>query len=498
MAEPFVLAIDQGTTGTTALAVGRSGEVLARGYAPVDQFYPQPGWVEHDPLQLWRTVLDASGKALAALGGGARPVAIGLTNQRETTVVWDRRSGQPVGPAIVWQCRRTAQRCDELRHAGMSGLFQERTGLVLDAYFSGTKLQWLLEHVPGLATRAEAGEVAFGTVDSWMLWNLTGGRVHATDVSNASRTLLLDVDAGAWAPDLLSTLHVPEAILPRVVPSCGVVAETAGSGPIAAGVPIAGIAGDQQAALFGQACFSAGDAKTTYGTGCFLLLTTGPQRALSQNRLLSTVAWRLGAAAPLEYALEGSVFTGGSVVQWLRDELGLIASASETAALAGSVADNGGVSFVPAFTGLGAPYWDQHARGTITGLTRGTTRAHLVRAALEGVAQQVADVVEAMAADSGAGLAQMNVDGGAAANDFLMQFQADVLGCPVERPAQLETTGLGAAYLAGLATGFWPDVDSVAGARSVERRFEPLMGEAARLELRAAWRAAVERARTGH
>ena len=306
MAEPFVLAIDQGTTGTTALAVGRSGEVLARGYAPVDQFFPQPGWVEHDPLQLWQTVLDASGKALTALGAGARPEAIGLTNQRETTVVWDRRTGRPVAPAIVWQCRRTAQRCDELRHAGMSGLFQERTGLVLDAYFSGTKLEWLLEHVPGLAGRAEAGEVAFGTVDSWMLWNLTGGRVHATDVSNASRTLLLDVDAGAWASDLLSTLHVPEAILPRVVPSCGVVAETAGSGPIAAGVPIAGIAGDQQAALFGQACFSAGDAKTTYGTGCFLLLTTGPQRALSQNRLLSTVAWRLGAAAPWSTPSKGA------------------------------------------------------------------------------------------------------------------------------------------------------------------------------------------------
>jgi glycerol kinase len=500
MAEPFILAIDQGTTGTTALAVGRSGAVLSRGYAVVDQFFPQPGWVEHDALQLWQTVLDASGQALAGLGPAAtaRPVAIGLTNQRETTVVWDRRSGEPVGPAIVWQCRRTAQRCDALRAEGMSGLFQDRTGLVLDAYFSGTKLEWLLEHVPGLAARAEAGEVAFGTVDSWMLWNLTAGAVHATDVSNASRTLLLDVDGGNWAPDLLSTLHVPQAILPRVVPSSGVVAETAGSEAIPAGVPIAGLAGDQQAALFGQACFSAGEAKTTYGTGCFLLLTTGPQRALSQNRLLSTIAWQLGAGAPLEYALEGSVFTGGSVVQWLRDELGLVASASETAALARSVADSAGVSFVPAFTGLGAPYWDQHARGAITGLTRGTTRAHLVRAALEGIAQQVADVVEAMAADSGAELAQMNVDGGAAANDFLMQFQADVLGCPVARPAQLETTALGAAFLAGLATAFWSGTDDLAAARRVERRFDPSMGDDQRQDLRAAWRSAVDRARTAH
>jgi glycerol kinase len=500
MVEPFILAIDQGTTGTTALAVGRSGDVLARGYAEVDQFFPQPGWVEHDARQLWQTVLDASGEALAGLGSPAtaRPVAIGLTNQRETTVVWDRRTGEPVGPAIVWQCRRTSKRCDALRAEGMSGLFQDRTGLVLDAYFSGTKLEWLLEHVPGLAARAEAGEVAFGTVDSWMLWNLTAGAVHATDVSNASRTLLLDVDSGGWAPDLLSTLHVPQAVLPRVVPSAGVVAETVGSGAIPAGVPIAGLAGDQQAALFGQACFSAGEAKTTYGTGCFLLLTTGPQRALSQNRLLSTIAWQLGATAPLEYALEGSVFTGGSVVQWLRDELGLVASTSETAALAQSVADTAGVSFVPAFSGLGAPYWDQHARGAITGLTRGTTRAHLVRAALEGIAQQVADVVEAMAADSGAGLAQMNVDGGAAANDFLMQFQADVLGCPVARPAQLETTALGAAYLAGLATGFWSGMEDLAAARRVERRFEPSMGHDQRQDLRAAWRTAVERARTSH
>jgi glycerol kinase len=490
-----VLAIDQGTTGTTALVVDRAGAVRGRGYAPVRQRYPQPGWVEHDARQIWQTVLAAARDALAA-AGRPRLAAVGITNQRETTVVWDRATGKPVAPAIVWQCRRTAQRCDDLRAAGLEAFFQERTGLLLDAYFSGTKVAWVLEHVPGVRQRAEAGEVVFGTVDAWVLWNLTGGAVHATDASNASRTLLLDVATGSWSPDLLRTLAVPAAMLPEVAPSSAVLGETVACGSIAAGVPVAGVAGDQQAALFGQACFTPGLAKTTYGTGCFLLLNTGEQRVRSRNRLLTTIAWRLGREQPLCYALEGSVFTGGAVVQWLRDELGLIATAADSGPLAESVPDTGGVYLVPAFTGLGAPYWDQAARGTIVGLTRGTTRAHLVRAALEAIAHQVADVVEAMEADAGARLETMRVDGGAAANDFLLQFQADLLGRPVVRPANLETTATGAAALAGLATGFWSTPAEVAAAIQIDRRFEPRMPDADRARLRDGWKAAVARSRS--
>ena len=493
MADAVILAIDQGTTGTTALALNRAGDVVARGYARVQQYYPQPGWVEHDPLQLWQTVLDAAAEALHGAGSPAVH-AIGITTQRETTIVWDRRTGQPAGPAIVWQCRRTARRCDELQAAGLAPLFQERTGLVLDAYFSGTKVQWLLEHVPGLREQATRGDALFGTVDSWLLWRLTGGRVHATDVSNASRTLLLDVDTGSWSPDLLRILGVPKAMLPRVVPSSGVIGETVAAGPIPAGVPVAGIAGDQQAALFGQACFQPGTAKTTYGTGCFLLLNTGGQRVHSRHRLLSTIAWQLGAGAPLTYALEGSVFTGGAAIQWLRDELGLIATAAETAQIAASVPDTAGVFFVPAFTGLGAPYWDPDARGLIAGLTRGTTRAHLVRAALEAIAHQVADVVEAMKQDAGTPLLEMKVDGGAAENDFLLQFQADLLGCPVVRPRLLETTAFGAGALAGLAIGFWPSTDALAGTWRADRRFEPVLPASQRAAQRAAWKEAVARA----
>ncbi|MGH2352020.1 MAG: glycerol kinase GlpK, partial [Chloroflexota bacterium] len=469
--------------------------VVTRGYAAVQQRYPRPGWVEHDAQQIWQTVLDASAQALSSLGSRP-PAAIGITNQRETTVVWDRHTGQPLGPAIVWQCRRTARRCDELRAAGLADLFADRTGLVLDAYFSGTKIEWLLEHVPGLRPRAEAGDALFGTIDAWLLWNLSGGAVHATDVSNAARTLVLDVDTGEWSADLLRVLNVPAAMLPRIAPSSAVLGETMPVGPFAGGLPIGGMAGDQQAALFGQGCYAPGEAKTTYGTGCFLLLNTGRQRSPSRHRLLSTVAWRLGETAPLEYALEGSVFTGGAVVQWLRDELGLVATAAETADLAGTVPDTCGVYLVPAFTGLGAPYWDQDARGAIVGLTRGVTRAHLVRAALEGIAHQVADVVQAMEDDAGTTLTQMNVDGGAAANDFLMQFQADLLGRPVVRPAILETTALGAAHLAGLATGFWPSREALVATRTVERRFDPSMSAAERDRLRAGWKAAVERARS--
>ena len=495
MADPIILAIDQGTTGTTVLLVDRGGAVIARGYAAVTQHYPRPGWVEHNPRQIWQTVLDAATQALAA--GGHPPIAaIGITNQRETTVVWDRRTGKPVAPAIVWQCRRTAPMCRALQEMGLAALFEARTGLLLDAYFSGPKIAWLLEHVPGLRARAADGEVLFGTVDSWLLWQLTGGAVHATDVTNASRTLLLDIDAGKWSPELLATLGVPPQMVPCVVPTSGVAGETVSTGAIPAGVPVASLAGDQQAALFGQACFVAGAAKTTYGTGCFLLLNTGLDRARSFHRLLSTVAWEIGPAARLRYALEGSVFAGGAVVQWLRDELGLIATAGETVALAASVPDTQGVTFVPAFTGLGAPHWDPDARGTIVGLTRGAGRAHLVRAGLEAIAHQVADVVAAMEADAGAPLVEMKVDGGAAANDFLMQYQADLLGRPVLRPVNLETTALGAATLAGLAVGVWSGTDELAAHWRLDRRFEPGMSSADRRQHRETWQNAVERARS--
>ena len=491
-----LLSIDQGTTGTTALVIDEGGRILSRGYSPVMQHYPQPAWVEHDATQIWHTVLEATSQALTAAHYPA-PTAIGLTNQRETTVLWDRLTGEPLAPAIVWQCRRTATRCDELRAAGFAPLFQSHTGLVLDAYFSGTKIEWLLDRVPDARARAAAGELCAGTVDSWLVYKLTGGAAHVTDVTNASRTLLFDIHTGAWAERLLNELHVPAAILPRVVPSCGVIAQTSSltDSAIPAGIPIAGIAGDQQAALFGQAAFTAGSAKTTYGTGCFLLLNTGTDAVRSRNQLLTTVAWQLGSEAPLTYALEGSVFIGGAVVQWLRDELQLIQSAAETAEIAASVPDSAGVYVVPAFAGLGAPYWDQEARGAVVGLTRGAGRAHLIRAALEGIAHQVADVVEAMDADSGSPLAEMRVDGGAAANDFLMQFQADILGTPVKRPVNLETTAFGAAALAGLATNVWSSLEEVASTLAVERTFEPRMSERERQRLRDGWKDAISRTR---
>ena len=510
----ILLAIDQGTTGTTALAIdgqpstraagaqgvrgsgSGGGRIVGRGYAPVTQHYPHPAWVEHDATQIWQTVLDSTSQALTA-AGSPTPTAIGITNQRETTLLWDRHTGEPLAPAIVWQCRRTAARCDELRAKHLAPLFQSITGLVLDAYFSGTKIEWLLDHVPGARQRAAAGDLCAGTIDSWLVYKLTGGETHLTDVTNASRTLLYDIHAATWSDRLLEQLHVPASLLPRVVPSSGVIAETASlpGSAIAAGIPIAGIAGDQQSALFGQAAFASGSAKTTYGTGCFLLLNTGETAVTSQNQLLTTIAWQLEAGAPLTYALEGSVFIGGAVVQWLRDELQLIESAAETAQIAQSVPDSAGVYVVPAFAGLGAPYWDQDARGAIVGLTRGAGRAHVVRAALEGIAHQVADVVEAMNADSGQPLAEMRVDGGAAANDFLMQFQADVLGVPVKRPVNLETTAFGAAALAGLATGMWSTLDEIAATLAVERTFEPHMGATERDRLRAGWKDAVRRTR---
>jgi glycerol kinase len=490
----YVLALDQGTSGSTALVVDGDGRVRARGYAELPQHYPQPGWVEHDPEEIWSTTVAAAQSALAAAGATGRDVAaIGIANQRETTIVWDRASGRPIHHAIVWQCRRTAAMCDELKAAGLEETVRQRTGLVLDAYFSGTKIRWLLDAVPDAHRRAEDGALAFGTVDSWLVWKLTGGRVHATDVTNASRTLCLNLETVDWDDALLKALGVPRALLPRLVASSGVVGDTADLGWLPAGVPIAGIAGDQHAALFGQACYGRGAAKNTYGTGCFLLLNTGTTPVRSRAGLLTTLAWKIGDTTT--YALEGSVFIAGAAIQWLRDGLGLIGHAAESEALATSVPDTGGVYFVPAFVGLGAPYWDMYARGTIVGLTRGTTRAHLVRAALEAIAYQSRDVLEAMATDAGVAVDALRVDGGAAANDFLCQFQADVMGAPVLRPAVIETTALGAAYLAGLGVGLWPSLDALAGRWTVERTFTPAMDAGRRDALYDGWRRAVARAR---
>jgi glycerol kinase len=494
MSGRYVLALDQGTSGSTALVVDAEGAVRARGHAELTQHYPQPGWVEHDPEEIWATVGEAAARALAeARVGGAEIAALGLTNQRETAIVWDRATGTPIHRAIVWQCRRTAAACDALRARGVEPLVRERTGLVLDAYFSGTKIGWLLDHVPGARRRAERGELAFGTVDAWLLWKLTGGRVHATDVTNAARTLCLDLRAVDWDAEMLGLLGVPREMLPAVVDSAGPIAETGDAGWLPAGVPITGVAGDQQAALFGQACYEVGSAKNTYGTGCFVLLNTGPTPVASGHGLLTTIAWRIGGRTT--YALEGSVFIAGAAVQWLRDGLGLIRQAAETQALAESVADTGGVYFVPAFVGLGAPYWDPYARGVLVGLTGGTTRAHLARAALEAIAYQSRDVLDAMAADAKVALRGLKVDGGAVANDFLCQFQADVLDAAVMRPRVIETTALGAAFLAGLGRGLWRSLDALAARQAIERTFSPRMDPAARARGYEGWRRAVERAR---
>src|SRR5499425_3806871 len=494
MPSGFVLALDQGTTGSTALVVDADGVVRSRGYAEVSQHYPQPGWVEHDPEDLWTTVERAATQALSAAGlTGDDVAAIGITNQRETTIVWDRATSAPIYRAIVWQCRRTARACDRLRAAGHEPAVRERTGLVLDAYFSGTKIAWILDHVPDARRRAARGQLAFGTVDTWLLWKLTRGRVHATDVSNASRTLCLDLARVDWDDGMCALLNVPREVLPEIVDSSGVCGETADLGWLPRGVPIAGIAGDQQAALFGQACLTPGAAKNTYGTGCFVLLNTGTEPVASSHGLVTTIAWRIGGATT--YALEGSVFIAGAAIQWLRDGLGLIRSAAESQALAESVQDTGGVYLVPAFVGLGAPHWDMYARGTIVGLTRGTTGAHLARAALESIAFQSRDVLEAMAADAGISVRELRVDGGAAANDFLCQFQADVLNVAVLRPRIIETTALGAAYLAGLGAGVWRSLDEVERRWALERRFEPRWDEATRASRYDDWRRAVERAK---
>ena len=487
----FVLALDQGTTSSRAIVFDARGTVRATAQQEFRQVFPQAGWVEHDATEIWATQSGVMHEAIAKAGIAARDLAaIGITNQRETTVVWDRASGRPIAHAIVWQDRRTAATCDALRDAGHAPLFTRKTGLVLDAYFSGTKLKWLLDHVPGARERAKRGELAFGTVDTWLVWNLTQGRVHATDPSNASRTLLFDIHRGDWDDELCALLDVPRAVLPAIVPSSGVCGTTT-IGGIA--VPIAGIAGDQQAALFGQACHAPGLAKNTYGTGCFLLMNTGAKAVASSNRLLTTVAWRREGRT--DYALEGSVFIGGAVVQWLRDGLKIIRTSSEVGELAASVPDTGGVYLVPAFAGLGAPHWDPYARGAVFGLTRGVTGAHLARAALEAIALQSRDVLDAMQKDAGITLSELRVDGGAAASDVLMQIQADVLGVPVVRPKVLETTALGAAYLAGLAVGYWKDAAEVARHWQVDRTFEPSLARERIAELSAGWRKAIERSK---
>ena len=498
-ARRFILALDQGTTGSRAVVVDPEGAVRGSGYVELPQYYPQPGWVEHDPVEIWETTVQAIAQALGAAGITAAEIAaIGISNQRETAMLWERASGRPVHRAIVWQCRRTAPFCERLKSDGHEAEFRRKTGLMLDPYFSGTKIRWLLDEVPGARQRAERGELAFGTVDSWLLWRLTGGAVHATDPTNASRTLCFDIQALRWDEGLCKVLGVPAVLLPEVKPSAGVFGETAApssgmaTSVLPPGIPVTGIAGDQQSALFGQCCFEPGMSKNTYGTGCFILLNTGARPVASEHGLLTTVAWQIGGSTT--YALEGSVFIGGAVVQWLRDGLGIIGSAGDSEALATSVADAGGVYLVPAFTGLGAPYWDPYARGVLVGLTRGTTKAHIARAALEAIAYQNRDVLDAMAQDSRAPLQALRVDGGAAANNFLCQFQADVLHVEVLRPAVTETTAMGAAFLAGVGAGLWKTAD-LAGRWRLERRFAPSPDTEARAAGYAGWRRAVERAR---
>jgi len=493
---PCVVAVDQGTTGTTVLVFDRSGRIVGRAYSEFRQYYPKPGWVEHDAEEIWRVTLRVLRQACRRARVRAKDiVALGITNQRETVVLWDRRTGRPVHRAIVWQDRRTAPECERLKADGHEATIREHTGLVIDPYFSGTKLRWLLQNVPRAAERAGRGELCFGTIDSWLMWKLSGGAVHATDPTNASRTLLYDIRANRWDLELCRLLDVPEAILPAVKPSSGEFGRTEKS-VLGASIPIAGVAGDQQAALFGQGCVEPGMVKNTYGTGCFLLMYTGPTLARSNRGLLTTVACdEKGGPA---YALEGSVFIAGAAIQWLRDGLGLLKRAAESEALARRAGSNLGVYLVPAFVGLGAPYWDPGARGALLGLTRGATRAHVVRAALESLAYQTRDVADAMTADAGHPLASLRADGGAAANDFLMQFQADMLGVPVDRPRVVETTAMGAAFLAGLGTGFWRDQAALAKARRLDRRFKPRMRDAERDDLYAGWQAAVARVRSSH
>jgi glycerol kinase len=513
--QSFVLALDQGTTSSRAILFDHAGQIVVARQREFPQLFPQPGWVEHDPEAIWETQRAVAQEVLAAQGiAAAQIAAIGITNQRETVVIWDRATGTPIANAIVWQDRRTADACDALKAAGWEERIRAKTGLVIDAYFSGTKVRWLLDTVPGARESAERGDLAFGTIDTFLIWRLTGGARHVTDVTNASRTMLFNIHTGEWDDELLSVLSIPRAILPTVLPSSGLFGETQAPlfGPA---IPITGVAGDQQAATFGQACYTPGMAKNTYGTGCFMLMNTGPDAKESQNGLLTTVAWGLRRAkdsglrtngdsshlvlspqsSVLTYALEGSIFVTGAAVQWLRDGLKIIENAAETEALAASVPDTGGVYVVPAFAGLGAPYWDPYARGAIVGLTRGSGRAEIVRATLEAVAYQTRDVLDLMQRESGITVQQLRVDGGMVRNEFLMQFQADILGVPVQRPYVTETTALGAAYLAGLAVGYWENQDEIAANWAVDRTYEPRMRDDAREHLYAGWQRAVAKAR---
>ena len=495
MLEGYILAIDQGTTGTKVLIFDHDGDIKARAYAEVSQHYPQAGWVEHDAEEIWMVTQRLIAEAVARANIAAASIrAIGITNQRETTVLWERATGRAISNAIVWQDRRTAGICDELKARGLEEVFRSKTGLVIDAYFSCTKLKWFFDHTAGLRERAARGEIAFGTIDSWLVWKLTGGRAHITDYSNASRTLVYNIHELKWDAELLDILNVPASVLPEVLPSSHIYGHTDPPVFFNQSIPIAGIAGDQQAALFGQSCFAPGLAKNTYGTGSFLLMNTGQQAIASNAGLLTTIAWGI-ADEPVEYALEGAIFITGAAVQWLRDGLGIIKDAAETEALARSIASNDGVYFVPALAGLGAPHWDAYARGLIIGITRATTKAHLARAALESMCYQTRDVAEAMERDSGIALREMRADGGAVGNDFLMQFQADILGVPLEVPEVTETTALGAAFLAGLAVGFWESRDELRAKWKLAKRYEPRMDEAERTRLHRCWLKAVERAK---
>ncbi|WP_254507884.1 glycerol kinase GlpK [Anatilimnocola floriformis] len=491
---PHILALDAGTTSCRAIVFDKQGSIIAVAQKEFAQHFPKPGWVEHDALEIWSTQIGVAAEAIAQARLKAGDVqAIGITNQRETTVIWDRATGQPIHHAIVWQDRRTSPLCDQLKSQGKEQLIQERTGLLIDAYFSATKIAWLLQNVPGARERAEKGELAFGTIDTWLVWKLTHGKQHVTDVTNASRTMLYNIHTGQWDAELLQLFGIPASLLPEVRSSSEIYGEVASGLLGSQATPIAGIAGDQQAALFGQLCLQPGQTKTTYGTGCFMLQSTGEKVLPSHNRLLTTVACRRNEQTT--YALEGSVFIGGAVVQWLRDGLEIIRKSSDVSQLAASVPDSGGVFLVPAFAGLGAPHWDSDARGLMIGLTRGNTKAHIARAAVESIAFQVADLVAAMQADSGLALPEMRVDGGASKDDLLMQFQADLLGVPLVRPAETETTALGAAYLAGLAVGLWAGTDELVAAQKIDRRYEPQMPREQAAALRKQWQRAVERSK---
>jgi glycerol kinase len=492
MKKSYILALDQGTTSSRAILYDRDGKVVKVAQKEFTQIYPKAGWVEHDPMEIWGSQSGVASEILATTGIPAEEIAaIGITNQRETTVVWDKQTGKPIYNAIVWQCRRTSGICDELKEKGMEDVCRESTGLVLDAYFSGTKVKWILDNVEGAREKAKKGELLFGNIDTWLIWNLTRGKVHVTDYSNASRTMLFNIKELKWDERILKELDIPASMLPEVKPSSAVYGVT-DARIFGAEIPIAGDAGDQQAALFGQACYTPGMVKNTYGTGCFMLMLTGEKLVHSKNGLLTTIAW--GVNNKVEYALEGSIFIAGAAVQWLRDSLKVIYDAKDSEYFATKVEDSLGVYVVPAFVGLGAPYWDMYARGAILGLTRGTTRNHIIRATLESIAYQTRDVLEVMRTDSGIELRELRVDGGACANNFLMQFQADILGVPVERPEIIETTALGAAYLAGLAVGFWKDQSMIAERRKVNRRFEPSMNEDKRERLYTNWKKAVKRA----